>query len=221
MKKIEILLIIVLTIGLSDKIIGQGVDKHIKRYLYNNEILFEDTWDRGKQNTKETSYYIDTLSYIDTCVFNVNDKRLLVYLGENWSLHFLVLESNKTRLLKSIRNLQESKQIFYFPKKILCEELTGDMIPEIISVFHEPEGPIFKVLIFQWDKNKDILKKVFESEPYFSYPSWNPTIKKKEIELTEKGILIPYCEGCYTGEDGTLKKALLYFSKEENRFLIK
>jgi len=223
MKHFKVLLIVTFIIGFSNEIIGQGVDSHINRYLYDNKVLFEDTWEKERPSNTKTRFYIDTLGYIDTCAFNIDNKKLLIYLGENWSLHFLVLKSNKnkTSLLKSIRNLQKPNQIFYFPRKILCEELTGDLTPEVISVFHDPDGPIFKILIYQWKKNTNTLKKVFESEPYFSYPSWNPTIKRKEIKLTEKGIVIPYCEGCHTGEDGKLNKALLYFSKYHDKFLIK
>lgn len=215
-----ILLVTFLAILVNSKIRGQAVDKHINRYLFQNKVLFEDKWEAEKKYQQEDRKLIDTLTFRDTCRFYVNDKKILVYHGEDLSLHFISIDqNNQVRLLKSIRNLKESSRI-YFAKRIICQDLTGDNIPEITCIFYEAEGPVFKVVIFQFDLIENNFKDVYTTNAFFSYPSWNLLVERKTVEVTEGIITIPYCKGCQKGTDGELMYRKLFYSVKDGIFLM-
>lgn len=199
---------------------GQGNEIRINRFLYQDSVLFEDSWVQSRRQLSEDRFLIDTVSYRNTVVLETPKDSLLIYLSERMSVHFISLHTSlKGNNLFSVRYVEPIGDCCpFFPSEILYHNLIRSGIFHIVIVFVEAEGPMFVLNIYEWDSVMNTVSIVYESGYYFAYPSWNPTIEREKIKVKDRKIHIPYCEGCESGVDGVLKWDILVY--DDNYYML-
>lgn len=192
--------------------------KQINRYEYgyNETVLFEDldTIIRKKLNKDTTIVYqIEPIKvhYMD------ENKDRFIYLGNNYKLFFISSRDNIPYILKKVTEIiKDVNGNKLFPRDFLVNDLNKDGCNEVIVKFIDPEGPVFRIIVFSWIDNN--VQMVCESDNLFKYPSWNPLIEEKSIEVSNNQITIPYCIGCQSGSDGREGQLLLFFDFQEKTY---
>ncbi|HQN92922.1 MAG TPA: hypothetical protein PLQ09_02305 [Prolixibacteraceae bacterium] len=195
-----------------------SLDVYSQEHILNTNIYrldslncFNVSWETDKKNKKEI---IDTIDILKVVTYKDGNTEHYSCLAEDNSIHFLNFAGGKYGLIKSFMFLKQGDGYLMFPKEIFSLE-RGD----VLVVSNEPEGPIFNLSVFKWVN--DSIENIFVSKDYFSYPSWNPFIKKEKVRLEKQNVLIPYCDGCQSGKDGTLKQNILIFNEGKRKYEIK
>ncbi len=191
---------------------------HTNIYLLNGERLFSYSWEQNSKRKEQK--FVNTISCLDLLIQKQQSAKRISYLGKDWSLHFVELDtiSMDTNLILSNRYIENEYGKKFFPQEMYTFNPV-DGVSDILVVFFEGEGPIYKVLVYRWKEDRII--DVFSTKEYFSYPSWNPFVERKKITVNDNGILMPYCEGCHSGKDGALKWAEIIYDKEKDEYLLK
>jgi len=196
----------------------QAQNAHLiyRDYIYNGKKLFSTTKIIPKTNSKNVHEKVKCEKLIS---LKYKDEKFITCIGSDMSLHFLKISSD-TNLIKSIYELNYGEDASYFPLDVYTFE-TENGNKDIVVKFVEGEGPVFMIKIYRWSFSQNVIRDVYTSKFYFSFPSWDPFAKKEEIRIEKDYIVIPYCKGCQSGEDGVLKTDTLFYLLEQKTYSIR
>ncbi|QKG80883.1 hypothetical protein [Tenuifilum thalassicum] len=213
MKQLVVMLCLVCCLN---SLLAQNTHIIYRDYMYNGKKLFSTTRIIPGSKSKNIHEKITCKKLIS---LKHEDKTYISCLGSDMSLHFLQLSSD-TNLIKTIIELNYGEDASYYPIDVYTFEAEKGS-KDIVVKFVEGEGPVYLIKIYRWDFSKNTISDIYTSQFYFSYPSWNPFAKKEEIRIEKGYIVIPYCLGCQSGEDGVLKTDTLFYLLEQKTYSIR
>lgn len=212
MKTIVILSVIL--IGVVTDTLAQANNIIINAYLYDDTVLFVDTLVIEQQRLKEDKTFFNEIKPKKTLIFETDSVKTVVFLAQDGNLFFIDSSDGAAIVSQKLSMTQiDSFGNYMYPNDIMKVNLEHDENEELLLKYTEAGEPpaLFKLSILNLDGEQ--AKVLVETEPLFPFPSYNPFVKPKDVQIQKSRITIPYCVGCESGKEGKEAEGVMTYEK--------
>lgn len=190
-------------ISSSTCVLGQANRLFVNSYLHQDTIFFVDTLVRKQQRLKEDKVSFHEIKPKKALTFKGDSLEKTVLLAEDNNLFFINSLKADITIIHKLSAIQiDSFGSRMFPDDITKVNLNQDETEELLLRYTEATEPpaLFKLAVIKLGIEQ--IEVLAETRPLFPFPSYNPFVKPKDINVEKSKITVPYCVGCESGKEG-------------------
>lgn len=189
------------------------LDIFINAYLQKDTVFFVDTLIVKQQSLKEDRVAFNKIRSKKILTFRKDTSETIVFLAQDGNLFFIKPSKATVTITQRLSMVQiDSFGSRMFPSDIMKVNIDQDKNEELLLKYTEAGEPpaLFKIAILSLDEEAKFLT---ETEPLFPFPSYNPFIEPKSVQIRKDKIVIPYCLGCESGREGKEAEGVITYNR--------